>query len=119
MATSESTRLIAPGTDEYAAVLADWLRNMSPYQFDRMRSDGGMEIIHCPNYLHATQPDFHVMAEAGPTLFPEDAPGDGPATFGFIPQMLTFGGLRFQKSGQSKLRKLTIRGPLLPREPME
>jgi hypothetical protein len=75
-----------------------------------------MQILICPDY-NLEQPDFFVVAEAGPTLFPDSAPG-GPTTLGFIPLMLTQGGVRFRTTGQAKNKQLKIGRPLPPREPV-
>lgn len=75
-----------------------------------------MQVLICPAFRTLAEPDFFVVAEAGPTYFPDDeTPGDDPVTTGFIPLMLTQGGVGFQYSGQKKNQKLLIRRPELPR----
>lgn len=111
---ADAARKISPGDPEYAAVLAVWEHNMRAYTFDRVREDGGGAIYICPNYQTDPTPDFFVTTEAGPTVFDDNVPGDEPVTYGFIPDMLMYGGLRVMNGPRNKI---LIRRPLLPREP--
>lgn len=98
------SRALAPGSPEYAAVFANWVRNGRPYQFDRMDAAGGA-IYHCPDYQHAAEPTFFVHAEAGPTEFDETRPG-GPSKLGWIVEMLRTGQVEFREKRPETLSPL-------------
>lgn len=104
-------RDIKPGDSGYDKLHAWWVRNMRSAQFDWQGAEGG---VICTVYdLGSDRPIFHVIAEAGPTLFDESAPG-GPLSFGFEPLMQSRGQIRYTPPSHNR-RGRVVKIPL-PRQ---
>ena len=107
-----SARTIKFGDPEYDFLHRQWVKNGQPFQFAWEGNEGGI-LIYVYGYKLGGTPDFHVHAEAGPTLFDETAPG-GPMTLGFEPLMAARGQIRYTAASHNR-RGRVVKIPL-PRQ---
>lgn len=104
-------RNLSRGDSGYDKLHAWWLKNQRSAQFDWQGKEGGV-IVNVYN-TGAEYPVFHIIAEAGPTLLDETAPG-GPLTLGFEVLMQARGQLRYTHPGHNR-RGRVVKVPL-PRQ---